>query len=394
VGILGIKKQSSGTWAVHKHVSKRFPKRGEAEAFSILLDSAVAEALRKLVKQERPCRIREKLDKYLADCAAGLGRRSCDKQTLERHRKRLLMFDKIFHSKPIDAIPKSKVEAWMRRRSQENHHGKRIEPDTVNQDLTMLQAFARWCWKKGFAPADIPILTVGKLRVKGKIPGTNSRPPQAIEPHELLKIMDRIEAEREDVGLVLKGMFLFCLRPKAVCALRRRNLLLPFGNIPGCLESKALKGFHDRMLTILPESEQHAWATQCLDLARRSRSRNLERDEPLVVNVKSRNGRRNLGGWTTDTFDRTLAIICGKLEIKFKAYQVRHSAISFLQQNPAISPASVQSAAGHSRIETQNIYGKRRGQEAVPSFEALSDRVKQHRAVAAEDDSGGDVPGG
>ncbi|MCD8141153.1 MAG: hypothetical protein LUE17_15525 [Planctomycetaceae bacterium] len=86
--------------------------------FDTILESSLAEAERKFGEQIKPCcRIRDKLDEFLSDSELGLRRRPCNAMTLALHRKRLLVFDAAFHSKPIDSITREEVEAWMRRRT-------------------------------------------------------------------------------------------------------------------------------------------------------------------------------------------------------------------------------------------------------------------------------------
>lgn len=392
-----IRKQGDA-WVVRRNITRRWPSKKAAIAYDLILESALAEAERRHDNDERPCRIRDRLNEFLADSAAGLRRKPCNAETVALNKKRLLAFDAVFHSKPLDAITRTRVEQWMKRRLR-GEGGKRLGAGTVNSELATLKAFAKWAQQKGYAPPALPLLTVGRLRIKGLVPGFNSKPPKALEMGELMDIIARIEKEREDVALVLKGMACFCLRPGAVCALRRRDVVLPKGDAPGRLESQALKRHFDRSLPIFPGSVQHAWVLQCLDFARRLRCRSrsgkplsLAPDEPLVL---CRSGRcvKNPGGWTTQAMDGVVAAICGKLGIDFIPYQIRHSTVSWLQRQPDISPAGVQAAAGHSRIGTQDIYGKRRGSEAIPAFQALSYRLQQYGATENPEGRRGDVSG-
>lgn len=383
-----------GSWEVHRVVRKRVPSRKDAEAFSRLLESAVAEAARKHEFSIKPCCvIRDKLDEFLSDSELGLRRRPCGGDTLALHKKRLLAFDRAFHSRPIDAISLEDLEGWIRRRAKTRGRTGRIKADTVNADLVSLRAFGRWAMAKGYAPAALPFMAVGKLRAKGKVGGFNQRPPKALEMGELLAVIERIAAEREDVGLLLKGMALFCLRPRALCLLRRVDLKLPKGGHPGSLTCAGLKGGHERQLPIVPGSEQHTWAKSCIALFRRVRNRSPKGHEPLLFNLTGRRGASGRG-WNTAGFDRVLSHVCSKLEIAFTAYQARHSVISWLQKTPGMSAAATQAAAAHSNVNTQNIYGRRHARDAVPAFIALSDLVAKHRKTVSHGEArGGDVPG-
>lgn len=373
-----IRKHTSG-WIVRRNIWKILPTRKDAEAFDLLLESALAEAQRKLDNQIRPCcRIRDRIEEFLSDSALGLCRRPCSQETLKLHRKRLLAFDQAFHSKPLDTITREELEAWIRRRMRKSSGSRRVLPDTVNADLVSLRAFAKWAQAKGYAPALLPFLAVGKLRTTGKIAGTNRMPPKALEISELLALVDKVKAVREDVGLLLEGMILFCLRPRALWKLRRGDLKLPVRGASGSLKSIPLKGHHERSLPIFPDSQQHVWAKNCIALAKRKHRRTPRPQDPLIISLSGRS-ERNPGGWTTATLDKTLARICERLGVTFTAYQIRHSVISWLQQNPGMSPAATQAAAAHSSITTQDIYGKRHGREAVPAFHALSDLVANHR---------------
>lgn len=382
---MSIHKHKNG-WVFRKEVWRLLPDRAAATAYGNHVASALAAAERGYSEQVEPCcRIRDKLDEFLTDSLAEIGRRPCNKQTARLHRKRLLVFDQAFHSTPLDCIDRAALERWIKRRLAGG-----VMPDTVNADMVSLRSFSRWAQKKGYAPALLPFLAVGRLMVKGKLPGTNRNPPKALEISEMLTIVARVKNEREDVGLLLEGMILFCLRPGAVAKLRRRDLILPVGNSSGRLENQALKGFFDRSLVILPGSEQHVWANRCLALAKKKRRRALRPNEPLVIHLGGCS-KRNPGGWTTDSLDRVLAGLCRNLGIKFTSYQIRHSVISWLQENPRLSPATVQAAAAHSRIETQNTYGKRRGDEAAPAFKILSNLMRQGPTTTAPEGKGGDV---
>lgn len=387
---MSIRKQGR-TWIFRRQVWKTLPSRREAELYGGHVESALAEAERRHGGEISPCcTIRGKLEEFVSDCQAGIGRRPCNEQTVRMHRKRLLTFDRAFHSRPLDAIAREEVEAWIKRRLGKAGEANCLSADTVNADMSSLRAFAKWAQAKGYAPALLPFQAVGRLQVKGKLPGTNRKPPKSFGISELLEVVARIGKEREDVGLLLEGMILFCLRPGALAKLKRRDLKLPIGNSSGSLESLALKGHFDRSLVIFPSSQQHEWARRCLALARRTRRRSLRSDEPLVIRIGGRS-TRNLGGWTTDALDHVLARLCRRLELDFTAYQVRHSVISWLQENPGLSPAAVQATAGHSRIETQNAYGKRRGHEAIPAFKTLSDLMRQGRTTTTQEGHGGDV---
>lgn len=367
------------SWVARRDFQKHFKSRGDAQKFSVILESTLMEALRKFEARVKPCcRIRDKLAEFLRDCKAGMGRRPCSQSTLDRHKKRLLMFDSVFHSRPLDAVTREEVAAWMARRLKSGKHGKPIDAGTVNADMISLKSFARWAQSKGYAPPALAFMVVPKLRVKGLIAGTNRKPPRALEMGELLCSIAMVKAVREDIGLLLEGMVLFCLRPHGLWNLRRGDLKLPENGEPGRLRCMGLKGFHERELSIQPGSEQHAWAESCIKLFKETHRRLPRGNEPLLVNTRPR-GRNKISGWTTANLDNALARVCGTLGIKFTPYQIRHSVISWLHQNPGISPAATQTAAAHASVTTQDVYGKRRGSEAIPAYDALSIFVGQHR---------------
>lgn len=123
--------------------------------------------------------------------------------------------------------------------------------------MNSLRAFAKWAQEKGHAPAALALMTVGKLRTKGNIPGTNRKPPKALEIAEAISMIAQVKEWRPDAGLLLEGMVLFCLRPHALCRLRRGDVKLPSGGSPGSLHSVGLKGYHDRLLPIFAGTCQH-----------------------------------------------------------------------------------------------------------------------------------------
>lgn len=388
-----IRKHGNG-WIVRRGIVKCVSTRKEATAFLMLLESGLADVQRKHAEQARPCcRIRDKIGEFLSDSEIGLRRRPCAPKTLAMYKKRLLMFDAAFHSKPLDAITREEVESWIRRRKRNNARGGTVTAGTINTDLVSLRAFAAWAQGKGYAPASLPLMTVGKLRVTGTISGTGRKPPKSLDMGEVLDAVARIKALREDIGLLLEGMILLCLRPHALCLLRRNELKLPMNGNPGRIKSAALKGYYERSLPILPGTAYHTWAREVLALAKRTLRRAPRPDEPLMICTTMRS-RTNPGGWTTGTLDKAMARVCEKLAFRFTPYQIRHSVLSWLQQNPGISPATTQAAAAHASIATQDFYGKRNAQDAMPAYVAISELMARHKKNDSGEDQGGGVSSG
>lgn len=372
-GRLGIGKGRRG-WEYRRHVFRAARNRGEAERYRKLFLAALAEADRKFLNGDKPaCTIRGKLEEFLSDSRAGLGRKPCAWGTIERHRRRLIAFDRAFHTKPLDAITSDELERWVKRRlAGGKRDGRPVGADSVNMDLVSLRAFCRWAQKKHYAPDALPIMTVERLRTRGKLAGQNRRPPEALEIGELLDILRRVQRRRRDVGLFLFGMLLFGLRPTAVAELRRGDAKLPRGGDPGRLHCRGLKGMHARDILVPLGSKRHEWLVACLGLAK-AKGKGAER-LPLVP-CKAGKSARNPGGWTTASLDMALKRICGRLGLRFTAYKIRHTCASWLQTQLR-NLASVQAYAGHARVDTQNAYSHRHGRDAEPAYEAMEGAMK------------------
>ena len=350
-----------GKQEVRLHLRRRVGSKGEAYRVRKIFQALRAEAKRQLddgITASEHCLIRDRLEEFLSDKRAGLGCSPCRQKTVERHRKRLQAFDRAFGFVPLAAIGRPAVERWMKKRH------KAVNGDTVNADLISLRAFARWAQRKGYAPKHLELLLVDRMRVRGKLPGKNQLPPKALEMEELLRIIRRIGAEKHDLGLVLRGMALFGLRPEAVAYLRRGDVKFPRGKDLGRLYCRGLKGRPDRDIPVERDSPQHQWLKSCLalgDLMQRKGAR-----APLVPHLKGCSLVRP-GGWTTGSIDMVLRRLCGRLKIRFTAYQVRHSVVSWLQTQGE-SLAGVQTYADHGKVTTQTAYSHRHGREAVSAF--------------------------
>lgn len=358
------RKSPSGSWYIRRTVQYTGADRGDAARFEALLESAIADALRRHREKVTPCcSIRSKLAEFLADSRAGLDRRPAADATLAGHRRRLLNFDRAFQSKPLDTITRERLERWMKRR-----YDAGMSPETINIDRDSLMAFTRWARKKGYAPEVIPLLSVGRMRGRGKLPGKNRKPPRALEMEDLRRRLARLRAEREDIGLFLGCMALFGLRPVEVARLRREDYKPPRGGDPGRLHSRGVKGHHDRDIPVRKGSKQHRWLAACLELGAR-----LGRDDvraPLVPCLAGRSPRRP-GGWTTGSFCMALFRLCKKLRFELLSYWVRHSCNSYLQTQAGVGAAGVQQYAGHNNVTTQEAYTHRHARDAVPAYEAL-----------------------
>ncbi|MCD8141154.1 MAG: hypothetical protein LUE17_15530 [Planctomycetaceae bacterium] len=130
---------------------------------------------------------------------------------------------------------------------------------------------------------------------------------------------------------------------------------------------------------------------ECIALPKTLRRRAPRPDDALIP-AKAGRSKATGGGWTTSGLDMVVARFCRQVGVVFTPYQIRHSVISWLQQNPGMSSATVQAVAAHASVTTQDAYGKRHGLEAVPAFQALSDLMANHSQPAeTAGDQGGDV---
>ncbi len=364
-------RKHGGGRQVRLQIRLKVKTKGDVMRAKKIFRSKIAEAKRMIREGEVGCcSIRGRLEKFLQDSNDGLGRRPAGYKTLERHRRRLLIFDKAFQGKPLDAIEREHVERWIHRRLAAG-----VSPDTVNADLISLRAFARWAQFKGDAPAVLPLLTVNRLYVRGKLAGKNRKPPMAKEIGELLAILGKIRKRRADMGLFLLGMALFGLRPANVWKLRREDAKPPRGADLGRLHVKGIKGTPDRWLAVPAGSLRAKWLRDCLALGRKRGA-----DQPRSPLVPSFGGKssRNPGGWTTGAFDMALRRLLASMKIRLTAYQVRHSCMTWLLRSKRMGPAHTQRYAGHTRLETQNAYNHLIGHEAEPAYEEMEKVMREN----------------
>ncbi len=363
---MAYRKHAAGGYQVRTHARINVPDKGAAIRASRILASKIAEARRLVREGTAPCcSIGDKMDEFLSDAAAGLGRRRRGYETLKRHRRRLDMFNKVFQRKPIDAIERKQVERWIKRRLAAG-----VTADTVKIDLASLYAFARWARKKEYAPARLPLLDVEKLHTAGKMPGTNQRLPKALEPGELKRVIKKIRHERPDMGLFLNGMVFWGRRPAAVAAVRREDVQLPEGKEAGKIRFPPLKGGREEVFRIPPGTKREEWARHCLSLGQE-----CGQDDPRRPLVPCAGGRSRVrpGGWTTQSFDMALARLLDSLHINMTAYTIRHSCVSYLHAHEKSSLASTQKFASHNRIDTQNAYSDLTNAEAEVAFRIIEE---------------------
>ncbi len=350
------------------HVSKVCDSLSEKRRCQKLVKSAVARALDEFANGASACcTIREKLNDYLEHRMMGLGQKACNEKTAALHRRRLLAFDQAFHSAPIDSIAKEDVVAWMKRRLNAPRRGGRVSGDTVNADVESLKAFSRWAQENDAAPAVLPLLLTPRIQTGGKVAGTNWRPPQVMDIHNLLDIIDRIKAVRRDIGLFFYGMLFYNLRPSEVADLKRGDLRLPARGRAGTLEARRIKTGGQEVTLPIPEgSERHGWALACLELAKQEGRESVDA-APLIICITGKS-RRNPGGWTTDILDQAVERTCRKLGEKIRPYLIRHSIVSYLHNHTDLPSGSVSAHAGHAKETTTNIYSHRAVKDAIPAF--------------------------
>ncbi len=359
-----------GRLRVKLQVNWRVRDKADGIRLNALAVSALAEARRRFREGKVGCcSCRNRLDRFLEESLIGLDRRKIKSKTAERHRRRLLAFDRFFQGKPLDAIGSERLERYIKTRLGE------VGADTVNAELVSLRAYARWAQRKKYAPDILPILSVGRLHVPGKLPGRNRKPPEAIGMGEMFDIIRTVGETRPDIRLFLLGMAHFGLRPESVCAFRREHAKPPRGKEAGRLFAKGLKGELDEWITIPPGSLRAEWLRACLALGRRAGLAGPR--APLVPRLSKKPGRIP-GAWTTGALDMALGRLCRKLAIRFVPYTIRHSCMTYLKRCEGISSAASQRYAKHMRVETQNAYDHLLGLEAEPAYERMERAMREH----------------
>lgn len=358
------------------HISRAFGSLSDKRRCEKLVRAAVTRALHDFDNGSKPCyTIRDKLDDFLGERIAGIDCKPCNARTAALYRRRLMMFDGVFHSATLDAISLEEVKGWMKRRLTKPRRGDSVSGDAVNAEIGALKTFARWAQANGFAPDSLPLLLAPRIQSTGKMAGKNWRPPEAMDMDPLLDIIDAVKAERRDIGLFFQGMLYFNLRPSEAAALKRADLRLPAGGRDGSLKVFRIKTHQPQTLPVPHASFAHGWARECLELARLTLSR-VGDGTPLIISITGRS-RRNPHGWTTDTLDKATARVCAKLGIKLsRPYIIRHSVISWLDEQPDVAAAAISAHASHLKSTTTDGYKHRKAAHAKPAFVAIESLMK------------------
>lgn len=361
---------------VHVHFQKACKSLPDERRLRKLAQSAWAQALHKFENGQKPCiTIREKLEDFLEERIQGIDCKPCNERTAALYRRRLMMFDKAFHSVPLDAYSREDVIKLMKRRLTKPRRGDTITGDTVNAEVGALKTFARWAQANGLAPDPLPLLLVPRIQSTGKMAGKNWRPPEAMDMDSLLDVIDAIKAVRRDIGLFFQGMLYFNLRPSEAAALKRADLRVPMGGKDGNLKVFRIKTHQHQTLSVPFDSFAHEWVKECMVLARDTFT-HVAGGSPLIICISGRS-QRNPQGWTTDTLDKATARVCAKLGIRLsRPYIIRHSVISWLDDQPDVAAAAISAHASHLKSTTTDGYKHRKAAHAKPAFAAIERLMK------------------
>jgi integrase len=376
--------QPNGQFRVRQHISRSVQTQEEAARLDGLLQSAVADALRRYDRGDRQCIAIDDttIDRFLQYLETDRGN---DPKTLQKYRTTLGRLAARFPGRPLETIASEEVKAWIQSRLKDKGIRRRYNPgptlsrDTVNIEIKALRAFCRWAISEHLAPAGLEILAVSPLRIKGKIPG-NRYPPRALPMKALLNILSRIGHAAPQLELVLRGMLLLGARPGALCEMRRRHVRLPTKTTPGMVEIPPLKGGAESAIPIHPNSEIEKLFKEAFRLFRHLHGRQRH-DYPAFPSRWGRSAR-NPYGWTSDSFAHAVATVCRRLEIPpetFTPYTVRHSAVTFLQNTKEVSAAGVQAYAKHAQVTTQEAYSHRTGRDGEAAYNETERALRENK---------------
>ncbi len=369
--------QVGDQYEVRSQFRRRVDTLEEAQRLDRLIDEGRGRILERFHAGDRPCiRIREGLEPYLEarSLFSGLA-----KSTLAGYRRKLTRFAEHLGDRPLDRITREVLEAWIRSRTRDKGHarahnpGTQVSRDTINQEIKALRAFARWAIDQGRAPADLPLLRVSYLRVKG-LTGGQRHVPRALVRHSFVDVLRALDRGGYDcLALVLRGMVLLGLREDALFRLHWSDVTAPRSASAGEIRVGPCKGGPAGAVPVPPGSTRARWLAQVRATWRRFRGRAPRGRDPLLISRWAK-GRRNPGGWTTDSFGHALRHACRRLGIEgMTAYVARHSAVTWLQQQPGVDLAAVQAYARHLRITTQEVYSHRSGLDGEPAYQAMDE---------------------
>lgn len=376
---------------VRREVRRRFASEDEAERFRGLVDEAMSWAAQRFDDGEAPCiSIGAGLAAFLRDQREVRANAS---STLADYRRRLTRFDEDFGGLPLSLITREQVKAWRSRRLAERgksrqHDAARptISRQVVNAEIGMLQRFGRWAIGEGLAPAGLELLHVERLCVPGLVRRGNRHVPSALPARRLRAYLGDLDrGGYRYLADLLRAMALTGLRPAALVQLDWGDITWPQGREPGELRVAGLKGNPGGAVPLLRDAtletvlqRQREWL--------RAQGRSVAQGARVFQSAR---GRRP--GWTVSGFGHALRHASRRVGWEgVTAYVVRHSAVSWLQQQPGVSLAVVQAYARHLRVATQEVYSHRSGAEAEPAYaavERLVDAPHQRRSGGDAGDS-------
>jgi len=366
---------ADGQFLVRRQFQRSCASAEDAERLDRLMAEAQARTLDRFEAGARACiTIREGMDRFLEERSLFFG---LAKSTLAGYRRCLTRFAEGLGDLPLDRISREMLQGWVRMRAAQKGRSRihnpdaQVSRDTVNLELKALRCFARWAIDQGCAPADLPLLRVPLLRVKGLTRGRR-HVPKALVRHSFVDVLRALDRGGYDyLALVLRGMVLFGLREAALFRIRWGDVALPRQDSAGGVRIPPCKGGPAGAVPVPADSTRARWLGHARRVWRRFRGRAPKRGD-FVLTSRWGKGKRNPGGWTTDSFGHALGHACARLGIEgMNAYMARHSAVTWLQQQPHVDLAAVQAYARHLRITTQEVYSHRSGADGEPAYDAM-----------------------
>lgn len=201
--------------------------------------------------------------------------------------------------------------------------------------------------------------------------GANKRSARILEPSELAEaVFSLTRGGFPHVAAVLRGMVLFGARPAALFKMRVSDVTL-FGLREGVVSIPGVKG-GDRVEVPMPRGSRRAelvWDLEEVWTDVRGRSRVVRSPAKPLFPSRRFKSAENRYGWTSSSYAAALKSAleeCGAPS--FRAYDVRHSAVTWLARSGA-PEVVIQHYAKHLSVGTQRVYRHTTGQVAAPAYD-------------------------
>jgi len=346
------------TFILRKEIRRRFHSAADRDRFAACLDLHLARADREYSEGWRVVCIGDALPEYLkyldAERRVSEGRIADSRRVLMRFARDL--------GEHLDNITREGLRAWRIERMRVDG----VQESTVNKDVKILQAFARWAIRDRLWTIDAE--AVAWLAIE-KLPCRRPTPTVLTE-------RDLVESLRPypwHVRLPILAIFELGDRPGAIYALRGRDIWMPRLQLSGVVRLQKRKGRAGDRCERSVSFDAGGRVDMLLGRARALFAsivgRPPRKADPIFVNARG-------NSWTNSTMAGALQHHRRRRKKgrKLTPYIARHSLATMIARMDG-NPTHVQLVLGHAKRSTGEIYTHLTGSDSEAARDAI-DRIR------------------